>query len=53
MPLIEANSKDGHGHKDEYFDTCRKTLSQEMFMGNMKTLISIMYLEVMTNVNFF
>ena len=42
-----------HGHKDEYLDTSRNTLSQEMLMCNMKTLISIMYLEVMTSVNFF
>ena len=47
MPPIRANSKDGHGHKDKYLETSRKTLSQEMFMCNMKNIISIMYLEVM------
>ena len=40
MPPIRANSKDGHGHKDEYLETSRKTLSQEMLMCNMKNIIS-------------
>ena len=53
MPPIRANSKDGQGHKDKYLETSRKTLSQEMLMCNMKNIISIMYLEVMTNFNFF
>ena len=38
MPPIMANSKDGQGHKDKYFDTSRKILSQEMLMCNMKAL---------------
>ena len=29
-----TNSKDGHGNKDEYLDTSRKTLSQEMQYEN-------------------
>ena len=41
MPPIMANSKDGQGHKDKYFDTSRKILSQEMLMSNMKALIFI------------
>ena len=53
MPPIRANSLDGHGYKDEYLDTIRKTLSQEVLFCNMKTLISIMYLEVMISVIFF
>ena len=40
MHPIMANSKDGQGHKDKYFDT-RKILSQEMLLCNMKALIFI------------
>ena len=36
-----ADSKDCLGHKDNYLDTCRKILSQEMIMCNMKALIFI------------
>ena len=42
-----ANSKDGQGHndnkdnKDKHLDNIRKVLSQEMFICNMKTPISI------------
>ena len=52
MPLIMDNSKDGQDHKDKYFDTSRKILSQEMTMCNMAALIFYI-LEGMTNVNFF
>ena len=45
MPLIIANSKD---HKDTYFDTRGKILSQEMSLCN----INIYFLEAMTHVNF-
>ena len=31
-----ANSKEGQDHKDKYFDTSRKILSQEMTMYNME-----------------
>ena len=41
MPPIMANSKIGHDHKDIYFDTSRKILSQEMTMCNMEALIFI------------
>ena len=41
MSLIMANSKDGQDHKDKYFYSCRKILSQEMIMCNMKDLILI------------
>ena len=51
MPPIMANSKDGQGHKEKYLDTSRKILSQEKHMCNMKALIFIIKLEVMTNVN--
>ena len=34
MLPIMTDSKDGHGHKDEYLDTSRKTLSQEMQYEN-------------------
>ena len=36
-----ANSKDGQDHKDIYFDTSRKILSQEMTLCNMEALIFI------------
>ena len=41
MPPIMANSKDGQDHKDIYFDTSEKILSQEMTVCNMKALIFI------------
>ena len=47
-----ANSNEGQDHKDKYFDTSRKILSQEMAMCNMEALVSYPK-EVMTNVNFF
>ena len=31
-----ANSNEGQDHKDKYFDTSRKILSQEMIMYNME-----------------
>ena len=52
MPPIMANSKEGQDHKDKYFDTSRKILSQEMTMCNMEALVSYPK-EVMTNVIFF
>ena len=52
MPPIIANSNEGQDHKDNYFDTSRKILSQEMTMCNMKALASY-FSEVMTNVIFF
>ena len=36
MPPIMANSKEGQDHKDKYFDTSRKILSQEMTTYNME-----------------
>ena len=36
MPPIMANSNEGKDHKDKYFDTSRKILSQEMTMYNME-----------------
>ena len=39
-------------HKNKYFDTSSKILSQEMTMYNMEALLSYPK-EVMTNVNFF
>ena len=41
-----ANSIDGQDHKDNFFDTSIKILSQKMTMCNMETL------EIITNVNF-
>ena len=32
MSLVMANSKDGQGHNDKYFDTNKKISSQEMLM---------------------
>ena len=36
MPPIMANSNKGQDHKDKYFNTSRKILSQEMIMYNME-----------------
>ena len=52
MPPIMANSNEGQDHKDNYFDTSRKILSQEMTMCKIEALVSYPK-EVMTNVNFF
>ena len=52
MPSIMANSNKGQDHKDKYFYTSRKILSQEMTMCNMEALVSY-FSEVMTYVNFF
>ena len=52
MPPKMANSNEGQDHKDKYFDTSRKILSQEMTMCNMEALVSYPT-EVMTDVNFF
>ena len=52
MPPIMTNSNEGQDHKDKYFDTSRKILSQEMTMCNMEALISYSK-EVMRRVNFF
>ena len=43
MPPIMANSNEGQDHKDKYFDTSRKILSQEMTMCNMEALVSYPY----------
>ena len=51
MPPIMANFNEGQDHKDKYFDTSRKILSQEMTMCNMEALVSY-FSEVMTNVFF-
>ena len=40
MPPIMANSNEGQDHKDKYFDTSRKILSQEMTIYNMEALVS-------------
>ena len=47
-----TNSKDGQDHKDKYFDTSKKILSQEITICNIETLISY-FLEIITNVYFF
>ena len=38
MPPIMVNSNEGQNHKDKYFVTRRKILSQEMTMCNMEAL---------------
>ena len=43
IPQIMANSIDGQDHKDKYFDTSKKILSQEMTMCNMETVISYLF----------
>ena len=40
MPPIMANSNEGQDHKEKYYDTSRKILSQEMTMCNMEALLS-------------
>ena len=35
-----ANTNEGQDHKDKYFDTSRKILSQKMTMYNMEALVS-------------
>ena len=40
MPPIMANSNEGQDHKDKYFDTHRKILSQEKIMCKMEALVS-------------
>ena len=56
MCLWNTNAPDngqfleGQDHKDKYFDTSRKILSQEMTMCNMKALVSC-FKEVMTMTN--
>ena len=52
MPPIMSNSNEGEDHKDNYFDTSRKILSQQMTMCYMEVLVSY-FSEVMTNVNFY
>ena len=37
---IMANTNEDQDHKDIYFDTSRKTLSQEMTICNMEALVS-------------
>ena len=44
-----ANSKDDQDHKDKYFETSRKILSQEMLMCNMEALIFINFLKSWSN----
>ena len=50
--LFANNNIYGQDHKDKYFDTSRKLLSQEMTMCNMEALVSY-FSEVMTNITFF
>ena len=47
VPPIMANTNEGQDHKDKYFDTSRKILSQEMTIYNMEALASY-FLEVKT-----
>ena len=52
MPPIMANSNEGQDHKDKYFDTSRKILSQKNDYVQKEALVSY-FSEVMTNVIFF
>ena len=52
MPPIMTNYNERQDHKDNYFDTSRKILSEEMTMCNMEALVSYPK-EIVTNVNFF
>ena len=52
MPPILANSNEGQDHKDKYFDTSRRILSQEMIMYNMKAF-SILSLRSYDQCQFF
>ena len=40
MPPIMTNFIEGQDHKDKYFDTSRKILSQEMTIYNIEALAS-------------
>ena len=51
MPLIMASSKYGEGHKDKYLDTSTKILSQEILNCNMKALIFIILLWIISFFN--
>ena len=52
MPPIMDNSNEGQDHKDKYFDTSRKILSQEMIMYNMEAF-SILSLRSYDQCQFF
>ena len=52
MPPIMANSNEGQDHKDKYFDTSRKILSQEITMYNMEAF-SILSLRSYDQCQFF
>ena len=52
MPPIMANPKEGKDHKDKYFDTSRKILSQEMTLYNMEAF-SILSLRSYDQCQFF
>ena len=52
MPPIMANSNEGQDHKDKYYDTSRKILSQEMTMYNMEAF-SILSLRSYDQYHFF
>ena len=52
MPPQMANSNDGQDHKDKYFDTSRKILSQEMTMYNIEAF-SILSLRSYDQCQFF
>ena len=44
-----ANSNEGQDHKDKYFDTSRKILSQEMTMYNMKAFKKLWPMSIFFN----
>ena len=52
MPPIMANSNEGQDHKDKYFDTSRKLLSQEMTLYTMEAF-SILSLRSYDQCQFF
>ena len=52
MPPIMANSNEGQDHKDQFFYTSRKILSQEMTMYNMEAF-SILSLRSYDQCQFF
>ena len=53
MPPIMANSKEGQDHKDKYFHTSKKILSQEMDHVQYGNSYVLFFLEIITNVFFF
>lgn len=51
MSLIMTKSKDGTGHKDEYFNFGSKISSSKMFMWHTKSYLSLFKIIIKANVS--